>query len=52
MAEMLSHIENSRAKEVRHAVCERGYRGKKAFGNTEVILPVPLYKKGQPLSTG
>lgn len=30
--------ESSRGKEVKHAVCDRGYRGKKKFGNSEVIL--------------
>ena len=43
MPDVLSHIESSRGEEVKHAVCDRGYRGKKTFGNTEVILPsVPL----------
>jgi IS5 family transposase len=26
-------------------VCDRGYRGKKTFGNTEVILPAPPLKR-------
>ena len=43
LPDVLSHIESSRDEEVKHAVCDRGYRGKKTFGNTEVILPsVPL----------
>jgi len=45
LPEVLSHIESSRGKEVRHAVCDRGYRGKKQFGNTDIILPVPPLKK-------
>ena len=44
LPDVLSHIENSRGKEVKHAVCDRGYRGKKQFGNTEIILPAPPLK--------
>ena len=39
LPEVLTHIESSRGKAVKHAVCDRGYRGKKTFGETEVILP-------------
>ena len=42
---VLSHIESSRGKEVKYAVCDRGYRGKKTLGNTEVILPSPPLKR-------
>ena len=45
LPEVLFHIESSRGKEVKHAVCDRGYRGKKTFGNTEVILPAPPLKR-------
>ena len=45
LPDVLSHIESSRGKEVKHAVCDRGYRGKKTFGNTEVILPLPPLKR-------
>ncbi len=45
LPEVLSHIERSRDKEVKHAVCDRGYRGKKQFGNTEIILPASPLKK-------
>jgi IS5 family transposase len=45
LPEVLSHIESSRGKEVEYAVCDRGYRGKKQFGNTEIILPAPPLKK-------
>ena len=39
LPEVLSHIENSRGKAVKQAVCDRGYRGKKTFGETKIILP-------------
>jgi len=45
LPDVLSHIENSRGKEVKHAVCDRGYRGKKQFGDTEIILPAPPLKR-------
>jgi IS5 family transposase len=45
LPEVLSHIESSRGKEVKHAVCDRGYRGRKKFGNTDVILPAPPLKR-------
>ena len=45
LPEVLSHVTNSRGKEVKHAVCDRGYRGKKRFGNAEVISPPPLLKR-------
>ena len=45
LPDVLSHIESSRGEEVKHAVCDRGYRGKKTFGNTEVILPAPPLKR-------
>ena len=45
LPEVLFHIESSQGKEVKHAVCDRGYRGKKTFGNTEVILPAPPLKR-------
>ena len=45
LPEMLSHIESSRGKGVSYGVCDRGYRGKKTFGSTEIILPAPPQKK-------
>ena len=39
LPEVLSHIEKSRGQAVKQAVCDRGYRGKKTFGETQVILP-------------
>jgi len=45
LPEVLAHIENSRGKGVDLAVCDRGYRGKKKFGETDIILPAPPVKK-------
>jgi len=45
LPEVLDHIESSRGKTVKLAVCDRGYRGKKTFGETHVILPAPPLKK-------
>jgi len=45
LSEVLSHIESSRGKEATDAVCDRGYIGKKKFGNTHIILPAPPLKK-------
>jgi IS5 family transposase len=45
LPEVLSHIETSRGKTVKNAVCDRGYRGKKTFGETSVILPAPPLKR-------
>lgn len=45
LPEVLSHIETSRGKTVKDAVCDRGYRGKKKFGETSVILPAPPLKR-------
>lgn len=45
LPEVLGHIETSRGKTVKNAVCDRGYRGKKQFGETSVILPAPPLKR-------
>ena len=45
LPEVLAHIESSRGKDVTLAVCDRGYRGKKKFGETTIILPAPPLKK-------
>jgi len=45
LPDILSHVERSRGKEVKQAVCDRGYRGKKTWGTTEIILPAsPLQR--------
>ncbi len=45
LPEVLTNLESSRGKTVKQAVCDRGYRGKKKFGETEIILPAPSLKK-------
>jgi len=45
LPEVLGHTEDSRAKPVRYGVCDRGYRGKKTFGGTSIILPAPPLKR-------
>jgi len=45
LSEVLSNIESSRSKVVKQAVCDRGYRGKKKIGETDIILPAPPLKK-------
>lgn len=45
LPEVLSHIEESRGKGIKNAVCDRGYRGKKQFGDTRIILPAPPLKR-------
>jgi IS5 family transposase len=45
LPEVLNHIETSRGKAVKDAVCDRGYRGKKTFGETSIILPAPPLKR-------
>lgn len=45
LPDVLSHIKSSRGKEVKNAVCDRGYRGRKQFGNTDVILPAAPLKR-------
>ena len=45
LPEVLSHIKTSRGKVVKKAVCDRGYRGKKQFGETRIILPAPPLKR-------
>ncbi len=39
LPDVLSQIKNSRGKAVKQAVCDRGYKGKKKFGETTIILP-------------
>jgi len=45
LPEVLSHIEKMRGKAVKQGVCDRGYRGKKQVGDTEIILPKKPLKK-------
>lgn len=45
LPEVLTNVKNSRGKAVKQAVCDRGYRGKKTCGETEIILPTPPLKK-------
>ena len=45
LQEVLEHIVQSRGKNVIKAVCDRGYRGKKQFDETEIILPKKALKK-------
>ena len=45
LPEILRHTAASRGKEVRTAVCDRGYRGSKTVGNTQIILPGPPLKR-------
>ncbi len=39
LPEVLSHIKTSRGKPAKAAVCDRGYRGRKTVGETDIILP-------------
>lgn len=39
LPDVLEHIVQSRGKSVLKAVCDRGYRGKKQFNETDIILP-------------
>lgn len=39
LPEILRHVEISRGKAVKQAVCDRGYRGKREVNGTQIILP-------------
>jgi len=45
LAEVLGHIQRTRGEPVEHAVCDRGYRGRKTVGSTHIILPAPPLKR-------
>jgi len=45
LPDILKHTAASRGKEVKTAVCDRGYRGSKTVGNTQIILPGPPLKR-------
>lgn len=43
--DVLAHCRNSRGKAVKAGVCDRGYRGPKKIGETQIILPGPPLKR-------
>ena len=45
LPEVLEHIETSRGKTVKKAVCDRGYRGKSKVNETDIVLPNKALKK-------
>lgn len=45
LPEILRHIEVSRGKAAKQAVCDRGYRGKNSVNNTQIILPKKPLKR-------
>jgi len=44
LPDILKHTAASRGKDVKTAVCDRGYRSSKTVGNTPIILPGPPLK--------
>jgi IS5 family transposase len=45
LPEVLAHCQASRGKPVEIAVCDRGYRGTKAVGETQILLPAAPLKR-------
>lgn len=45
LPDVLNHIECSRGKSVKQAVCDRGYRGKSQFNETQIVLPKKPLKR-------
>jgi IS5 family transposase len=45
LPEVLKHIETSRGKGVKQAVCDRGYRGKSQVNETKIVLPKKPLKR-------
>ncbi|MCP5273303.1 MAG: IS5 family transposase [Burkholderiales bacterium] len=45
LPEILKHVETSRGKTVKQAVCDRGYRGKSEVNGTKIILPGKALKR-------
>ncbi|UJO99947.1 MAG: IS5 family transposase, partial [Nitrosomonas sp.] len=45
LPEILRHVEASRGKTVKQAVCDRGYRGKHEVNGTRIILPGKALKR-------
>jgi len=45
LPEILHHVEKTRGKVVKQAVCDRGYRGKREVNTTKIVLPGKALKK-------
>jgi len=45
LPDVLKHIEDSRGKTVKTAVCDRGYKGKNKVGATDIVLPKKALKR-------
>ena len=45
LPEILRHVEASRGKAAKQAVCDRGYRGKREVNDTRIILPGKALKR-------
>nr|WP_235590234.1 transposase [Nitrosomonas ureae] len=45
LPEILRHVEQSRGRAAKQAVCDRGYRGKREVNGTQIILPGKGLKK-------
>ena len=45
LPEILRHVEASRGKPAKQAVCDRGYRGKREVNGTQIILPGKALKR-------
>ncbi|MCB1949852.1 IS5 family transposase [Nitrosomonas sp.] len=45
LPEILKHVETSRGKTAKQAVCDRGYRGKGEVNGTKIILPGKALKR-------
>ena len=45
LPEILRHVEASRGKAVKQAVCDRGYRGKREVNGTNIVLPGKALKQ-------
>jgi len=45
LPEVLAHCQASRGKPVEMAVCDRGYRGTKTVGDTQILLPAAPLKR-------
>jgi len=45
LPEILTHVEDSRGKKVKEAVCDRGYRGKSEVNGVRITLPKPPLKR-------
>lgn len=45
LPEILHHVETSRGKAAKQAVCDRGYRGKREVNGTQIVLPGRALKR-------